>query len=147
MAILTDLRDPRIQNVTVTRVEVSGDLRNAKVHVSIMGDEKQQELSMHGLRSAVGFLQGKVGDRVDTRYTPRLKFVLDKGVKHSIEVTRILGELREEREEHHDTAPADSSSDDQAGSSPDNPTGSSASDRIGAPQPSESDPDADPPPP
>jgi ribosome-binding factor A len=93
MAILTQIRDPRVKNVTVTYVEVSGDLRQAKIHVSIMGDEKEQNLCMHGLRSSTGFLQQQVGERVDTRYTPRLKFVLDEGVKKSVEVNRILGEL------------------------------------------------------
>ena len=97
MAILTDLQDPRIENVTVTRVEVTADMRSAKVHVSVMGDEKQQQLSLHGLRSSAGYLQSKVGNRIDTRYTPRLTFVLDKGVQHSIEVSRILGELLPEK--------------------------------------------------
>lgn len=97
MAILTQLRDPRIENVTVTYVEVAGDLRHAKVHVSVMGDEKKQELCMHGLRNSAGFLQQKVAARIDTRYTPRLSFALDEGVKKSAEVNRILGELREEQ--------------------------------------------------
>ena len=97
MAILTDLQDPRISDVTVTYVEVSPDLRNAKVHVSVMGDEAKQNLSVHGLQNAAGFLQQKVGRRVETRYTPRLRFVLDKGVKHSIEVDRLLGELLPDR--------------------------------------------------
>ncbi len=92
-AILTELRDPRIQMVTVTSVEVSPDLRVAKVHVSVMGDEKQQELTLHGLRNAAGFLQQKIGKRIDTRYTPRLQFMLDQGVKKSIEVARILNEV------------------------------------------------------
>ncbi len=99
MAILTELRDPRIANVTVTYVEVSGDMRQAKIHVSIMSDEKQQELCMHGLRSATGFLQQKVADRIDTRYTPRLKFVLDEGIKKSVEISRILGEILGENED------------------------------------------------
>ncbi len=90
MAILMDLNDPRIENVTVTRVEVSGDMRAAKVYVSIMGDEAAQNLSMHGLRSSAGFLQSKVAKRIDTRYIPKLQFELDQGVKHSIEVERIL---------------------------------------------------------
>jgi len=99
MAILTELRDPRIRDVTVTYVEVSPDMRHAKVHVSVMGDEARQNLSLRGLQSAAGFLQQKVAKRIDTRYTPRIKFVLDQGVKHSIEVTRILGELLPEDEE------------------------------------------------
>ena len=96
MAILVDLRDPRISDVTVTRVSVSGDLRLAKVYVSVMGDEKKQALCMHGLNNARGYLQRKVGDRVDTRYTPRIQFVLDKGVKHSLEVAQILDEVLED---------------------------------------------------
>lgn len=93
MAILVDLRDPRIQDVTVTFVEVSGDMRLAKVHVSVMGDEAKQQLSLHGLQNSAGFLQKKVSERIDTRYTPKLKFVLDQGIKNSLAVTRILEEV------------------------------------------------------
>lgn len=93
MSILTELSDPRIRDVTVTRVEVSPDMRQAKVYVSIMGDETKQNLSLRGLQSAAGFLQKKVGNRIDTRYTPLLKFHLDLGVKHSLEVSRMLAEL------------------------------------------------------
>jgi len=93
MAILTDLKDPRIENVTVTYVEVSGDMRQAKVHVSVMGDGTKQKLCLHGLQSSAGFLQKKVSKRIDTRYTPRLHFELDMGVKKSIEVTRILNDV------------------------------------------------------
>jgi len=93
MAILTELRDPRVKNVTVVAVEVLPDMKSAKVHVSIMGDEKQQQLSLSGLQNAAGFLQRKIADRIETRYTPRLQFVLDKGVKASLEVNRILREV------------------------------------------------------
>ncbi len=109
MAILTELRDPRIRNVTVTFVEASADLRHSKIHVSIMGDDKQQQLSLHGLESAAGFLQSKVASRLDLRYTPRLAFVLDQGVKKSIEVSRILAEVlpREPNELAENTESAD----------------------------------------
>lgn len=93
MAILTELRDPRVRDVTVTYVEVSPDMRHAKVHVSVMGDDKQQQLTLRGLENAAGFLQQRVNQRIETRYTPRLKFVLDQGVKHSLEVARILDEV------------------------------------------------------
>lgn len=93
MSILTDLRDPRIQDVTVTAVEVAPDMRTAKVHVSIMGDEKKEQLSLHGLQNAAGFLQSKIAKRIDTRYTPRLQFVIDPGVKKSIEIARLLREV------------------------------------------------------
>jgi ribosome-binding factor A len=92
-SILFDLKDPRVKNVTVTLVEVSPDLRNAKVHVSVMGDETKQNLALHGLQNAAGFLQSRLNDQIEARYTPRLSFVLDLGVKHSIEVSRILQEV------------------------------------------------------
>jgi len=93
MAILTDLKDPRVRDVTVTGVEVSPDMRQAKVHVSIMGDDSRQQLSLRGLQNAAGFLQSKVAKRIDTRYTPRLTFMLDLGVKRSLEISRILQQV------------------------------------------------------
>lgn len=93
MAILTDLKDPRVKNVTVTFVEVSGDLRHAKVHVSVMDDENGKQLCLKGLQSAAGYLQKKVGNRIETRYVPRLKFELDRGIENSMVVTRILEEV------------------------------------------------------
>lgn len=93
MAILTQIRDPRVQDVTVTFVEVSGDLRQARVHVSVMGDEKKQRLCLQGLRHASGFLQRKVGDRVDTKFTPQLSFEIDRGFQNAMAVTRLLQEV------------------------------------------------------
>lgn len=93
MAIITDIKDPRVKDVTVTFVEVAGDMRMAKVHVSVMGDETKQNLCLKGLQSSVGYLQKKVGNRIDTRYTPRLQFQLDKGLQNAMSVTRILEEV------------------------------------------------------
>ena len=93
MAILTELRDPRVKNVTVVGVEVLPDMKSAKIFVSIMGTEKEQQLSLSGLQNAAGFLQKKIAERIESRYTPRLTFVLDKGVKKSLEVARILKEV------------------------------------------------------
>ncbi len=97
-AIVMDLQDPRIENATVTYVEVSGDMRRARVHVSVMGDEKKQKRCIHGLQHAAGFLQRKIGNRIDTRYTPRLEFTLDEGIQHSLEIQQLLGELLPDRE-------------------------------------------------
>lgn len=93
MAILAELKDPRVRDVTVTYVEVSSDLRHAKVHVSVMGDETRQKLCLRGLQSAAGFLQAKIAERIEIRYTPKLSFLLDQGVKHSIAVAQILQEV------------------------------------------------------
>jgi ribosome-binding factor A len=93
MAILTQVRDPRVQGVTVTGVEVAPDMRSAVVLVSVMGSEAKQELALRGLTSSAGFLQAQIADRIDTRYVPRLSFKLDAGVKRSIEMARVLGEV------------------------------------------------------
>jgi ribosome-binding factor A len=90
--ILFELRDPRVKMVTVTRAEVSGDLQHAKVFVSIMGTEKEQNLTLRGLRHASGFVQARLAKRLQTRFTPVVHFVLDEGVKKSIEITRLINE-------------------------------------------------------
>jgi ribosome-binding factor A len=90
--ILFELQDPRVKNVTVTRAEVAADLQHAKVYVSVMGAPKEQELCMHGLRHAAGFVQSKLGSRLKTRFTPTITFILDQGVKNSIEITRLINE-------------------------------------------------------
>jgi ribosome-binding factor A len=110
LAILADLKDPRIENVTVTYVEVSPDMRHAKVHVSVMGNEVQQRKSLHGLQHAAGYLQTKVAKRIDTRYTPRLQFMLDQGVKKSIEIERILNTVLPSTDEPAADQPGDQSS-------------------------------------
>jgi ribosome-binding factor A len=98
-AIVMDLQDPRIENATVTYVEVSGDMRQARVHVSVMGDEKRQRRCLHGLQHAAGFLQRKIANRIDTRYTPRLEFTLDEGVQQALEIQKLLGELLPDEDE------------------------------------------------
>ncbi len=93
MAILSEIKDPRVSDVTVTGVEVAPDMRQAKILVTIMGNETKQQLSLRGLQSSAGFLQSRIADRIDTRYTPKLIFELDKGAKNSQEVGKILREL------------------------------------------------------
>ena len=96
--ILFELKDPRVKGVTVTRAEVSADLQHAKVYVSVMGSEKEQQLTMHGLKSAAGFVQTKLADRLTTRFVPHVTFVLDEGVKKSIETARLIREALEQAE-------------------------------------------------
>jgi ribosome-binding factor A len=74
-------------------------MKSAKVAISVMGDEGRQHLCLRGLQNASGFLQSRIADRIDTRYTPRLTFSLDTGLKKSQEVNRILAELARERQE------------------------------------------------
>ena len=120
--ILFELRDPRVKNVTVISAEAAPDLRTAKVYVSVMGTPKQQSLCMHGLESARGFIQAKLADRLQTRYTPVLKFILDPGVKRSIEASRLLEEVLP-RETDEDEFDDDDSSTDPVSDLPDEASG------------------------
>ena len=107
-SILTELRDPRVRDVTVVGVKVSPDMREAKISVSVMGDQSQQQLSLRGLQNAAGFLQSKIASRIDTRHTPRLQFVIDKGVQQSLLVGEILEKIKRERESNSDDLLGDS---------------------------------------
>lgn len=90
--ILFKVSDPRVRNVTVTRVEVSADLQHAKVHVSVMGTPARQKKALAGLQNAAGFIQSQLGERMKTRYTPSLRFFLDQGIKQSVEISRLINE-------------------------------------------------------
>lgn len=112
--ILFELQDPRVKGVTVTRAEVSADLQHAKVFISIMGTEKEQKLCMYGLKHASGFVQGKLASRLKTRFTPILTFVLDPGVKNSIEISRLINEaLAQSRPQEETAGAADEEFEDQ----------------------------------
>src|ERR1700758_4092247 len=114
MAIISDLKDPRVRDVTVTHVEMTPDMREAKVYVSIMGDATHQNLSLRGLQHARGFLQAKIAERIETRFTPRLRFVVDMGVKRSIEVAEILDRVLSE-DKPGDAAAADAMNETEEG--------------------------------
>src|SRR5688572_6293787 len=90
--ILFEMHDPRVKLVTVTRAEVSADLQHAKIFVSVMGTDKEERLTLRGLQHAAGFIQSKLAKRLQTRFTPTVQFILDKGVKNSIEITRLINE-------------------------------------------------------
>ncbi len=112
--ILFELQDPRIKGVTVTRTEVAADLQHAKVYVSLMGTQKEQDLCMHGLRHSAGFIQFKLASRLKTRFTPVIRFVLDEGVKKSIEVTRLINEALAQSRPVTEAPSADGTADEDA---------------------------------
>ncbi len=91
-SILFEVADPRIQSVTVLRVELSGDLREAKACVSIMGTDSERRRALTGLNHAAGFIQARVAARLQTRFTPVLSFQLDEGPRKSVEIGRLIDE-------------------------------------------------------
>ena len=98
-AIQLRLSDPRIQGlISVTRVEPSPDLRTARIYLSVVGvDEKQQELSLQGIRHAHGYIQSYLAERLTMKVCPSLQFELDTSLKKVFEITQILDELAAER--------------------------------------------------
>ncbi len=105
------IKDPRIGFCTIVRVDMSDDLRHAKIRVSIMGSESQQKSTLAGLKSASGFIRREVGRKIALRHTPEIVFVLDKSVEHSFRIAQLIeeGQLEEgqqiiEEEQHEEDA-------------------------------------------
>jgi ribosome-binding factor A len=87
-----ELKDPRVGFVTVTDVKTSPDLRHARVFVSVLGDPDAVEASLEGLRSALGFLQGRVGSELRLKNTPALHFIHDDTAERAQRLERVIRE-------------------------------------------------------
>jgi ribosome-binding factor A len=98
------VRDPRLTSVTVTGVEVSPDLQNAWVYVTVMGSTEEAKQALSGLKSAAGFLRREMGASLSLRLVPQLVFRLDESVTRGMRVDQILDNLEIQPE---DSAPDD----------------------------------------
>jgi ribosome-binding factor A len=94
--IQQEIKDPRIGFVTVTAVEMSGDLQQAKVFVSILGSQAEKDDSMKALEKAKGFIRSEVGHRIQLRHVPDIHFTVDQSLDHSEQITRLLHDVRDE---------------------------------------------------
>jgi ribosome-binding factor A len=86
----SELKDPRIGFVTVTRVDLTADLRLARVHVGILGSETDRKRTLDALQQASGFVRREVGRRIRVRHTPEISFVYDQGLDATERVARLL---------------------------------------------------------
>ncbi len=102
--IINGIRDERVHNgmITITSVEVSGDLQHCKVFISIFGQENQKENVIEGLEAASCYLKGELGRRLKMRRTPEIKFHLDRGIEKGSTILNLLSRLEEERKERGD---------------------------------------------
>ena len=91
-ALAQELKDPRVGFVTVTDVKTSPDLRHARVYVSVLGDAPAREATLAGLRSAHGFLQGRVAGELRLKRTPELTFELDETAARAARLERLIDE-------------------------------------------------------
>ncbi len=94
--ISEELRDPRIAFSTVTAVEVTSDLRSARVHVSVLGDDEKIASTMRALDEAKPYLRHELGSRVDLRFVPELTFVSDRSAERSARISTLLREVKEQ---------------------------------------------------
>jgi ribosome-binding factor A len=90
---LGELKDPRIGFVTITAVETSPDLRNARVFVSVLGSEEAREQTLQGLSAAHGILQAHVARELRMKRTPQLAFEYDPSVERGVRMSRLIDEL------------------------------------------------------
>jgi ribosome-binding factor A len=91
-ALAQDLKDPRVGFVTVTDVKTSPDLRHARVYISVLGDAEAREATLAGLRSAHGFLQGRVAGELRLKRTPELRFEYDDTPARADRLERLMDE-------------------------------------------------------
>jgi ribosome-binding factor A len=94
--LLRQVKDPRIESVTVTGVEVTSDLAWAKVYFSVLGDDEARRVAERGLTNVAGFLRREVGRRLRLRSSPQLRFVYDASLERGQRIETLLRELHEE---------------------------------------------------
>ncbi|MFA5575848.1 MAG: 30S ribosome-binding factor RbfA [Tissierellaceae bacterium] len=89
--ILNGIKDPRISTMTsITDVEVTRDLRFAKIYVSVLGNAEEKEDTLEGLQSAKGFIRKEIGSKIDLRYVPEPMFYLDESIEQGIYMSKLI---------------------------------------------------------
>lgn len=92
--IFNGLKDPRINSMTtITNVEVTRDLRFAKIYVSVLGNKEEKENTITGLESAKGFIRKEIGKKIDLRYVPEPIFYLDESIEQGIYMSKLIDDL------------------------------------------------------
>jgi ribosome-binding factor A len=106
--LIGGIKDERVSQgmVSVTSVEVAGDLQHCKIFVSVFGSDSDREQAMAGLRSASAFVKGELSRRLKMRRTPEVVFVLDRGIEKGTSVLGLLNRLEDERQEKGEPAEA-----------------------------------------
>lgn len=91
-----ELKDPRIGLVTVTSVDISPDLRQARIFLTVLGSSEDQKESLAGLDSAKGFIRSELGKRVKMKFTPQIEFKIDESVEEGIRISKLIDRLHKE---------------------------------------------------
>lgn len=92
--MIREMKDPRVRMASITSVEVSPDLRNAKVMISALGDDAERRAVVTAMRHAEGYIRAELGHRLENlKYTPHLRFELDESIAYSVRISSMLNEL------------------------------------------------------
>ena len=100
--IRSEIKDPRINPMTsVVSVEVAPDLKTCKAYISVLGDEKSQQDTIAGLKSAEGYSRRELARTVNLRNTPEIKFILDQSIEYGINMSKLIDEVTKKDDESH----------------------------------------------
>jgi ribosome-binding factor A len=100
--ILREIKDPRIGFVSITEVELTPDLRHAKVFISVLGSESERKATLAGLRSATGFIRREIGNRLRLKYIPELNIIYDNSIEHGSRILELIDSVVEKEREAPD---------------------------------------------
>lgn len=95
--IATEIKDPRIHPMTsVVAVEVAPDLKNAKVYISVLGDEESRQSTYQGLKSAASFMRGQLAKTINLRNTPELHFIMDQSIEYGVNMSKLIDDVNKD---------------------------------------------------
>lgn len=95
--LLSEIKDPRISGMpSVNRVNVTKDLKFAKIYISVLGNEEEKANTIKGLESAKGFIRKEIGKRIDLRHIPEPLFYLDETIEHAIHMSKLIDEVNKD---------------------------------------------------
>ena len=97
--VQNEIKDPRLGFITITKVELTKDLRHARVYFSVLGEHKDKALALKGLNSAKGYIKGLIADRIKLRFAPEIAFAIDDSLEHTRKIYDILEKLKKERDD------------------------------------------------
>lgn len=95
--VQNELKDPRLGFLTITKVELTRDLRYAKVYFSVLGEMKDKQLALKGLNSAKGYIKNMIGERINLRFVPEVVFKIDESLEHTKEIYDLLDRIKKEK--------------------------------------------------
>lgn len=95
--VQNEMRDPRLGFLTITAVDLTRDLRYARVYFSVLGEEKDKKLALKGLNSAKGYIKGLLSDRIKLKFMPDIEFKIDESFEHTKKIYDILDKIKKEK--------------------------------------------------